>query len=112
MAVRFSKVTLTADNGNTASFLCSGCPKDNYDLEEWTIYQKFMSDNQYSEKIRAEVETYIYGEGELFEANEYEIAAFTGRGIKFLHHPNVHWRGISEFMVYPSLLNVQNFVEL
>ncbi|WP_316632232.1 hypothetical protein, partial [uncultured Ruminococcus sp.] len=44
MSVMFSKVTLTADNGNTATLLCSGSPKDHYDLEDWTIYQKFMSD--------------------------------------------------------------------
>ena len=45
MSVMFSRVTLTADNGNTATLLCSGSPKDHYDLEDWTIYQKFMSDN-------------------------------------------------------------------
>ena len=45
MAVLFSKVKLIADNGCNATLLCSGCPRDNYDLEDWTIYQKFMSDN-------------------------------------------------------------------
>ena len=34
----FSKVTLTADNGSAATLLCSGSPKDHYDLEDWTIY--------------------------------------------------------------------------
>ena len=42
MSVMFSKVTLTADNGSAATLLCSGSPKDHYDLEDWTIYQKFM----------------------------------------------------------------------
>lgn len=46
MSVMFSKVTLTADNGSAATLLCSGSPKDHYDLEDWTIYQKFMSDNR------------------------------------------------------------------
>lgn len=34
MAVQFSKVTLTADNGNATSLLCTGCPKDSIDLED------------------------------------------------------------------------------
>ena len=103
MSVMFSKVKLIADNGNTAVLLCSSSPRDNYDLEDWTIYQKFMSDNLGCKSIKAEVETYLYGDGEVFPANEYEIAAFTGRGEKFLHHPDVHLQSISEFTVYPPL---------
>ena len=103
MAVMFSKVKLTADNGSTATLLCSGCPKDHYDLEDWTIYQKFMSDNLHSTSVKAEVETYLYGKGEVFTANEYEVAAFTGRGEKFLRHPDVHLQSQSEFTVYPPL---------
>ena len=45
MAILFSKVTLTADNGNTAQLLCGGIPTSNYDLEDWLIYQKFICDN-------------------------------------------------------------------
>ena len=107
----FSKVTLTADNGNTASLLCSGCPHDNYDLEDWTIYQKFMSDNLNSKSVKADVDTCLYGEGEVFVANEYEVAAFTGRGEKFLTQPDVHWQGSSEFSVYPPLIQTQKLVD-
>ena len=89
MSVMFSKVKLTADNGSAATLLCSGSPKDHYDLEDWTIYQKFMSDNLDSKSVKAEVDTYLYGEGEVFIANIYEVAAFTGRGEKFLSHPDV-----------------------
>ena len=103
MAVLFSKVKLIADNGCNATLLCSGCPRDNYDLEDWTIYQKFMSDNLHCKSVKAEVETYLYGDGEIFTANEFEIAAFTGRGEKFLHHPDVHLQRISELTVYPPL---------
>ena len=46
MSVMFSRVTLTADNGSVVTLLCSGSPKDHYDLEDWTIYQKFMADNR------------------------------------------------------------------
>ena len=77
MSVMFSKVTLTADNGSAATLLCSGSPKDHYDLEDWTIYQKFMSDNLDSKSVKAEVDTYLYGEGDVFIANIYEVAAFT-----------------------------------
>ena len=80
MSVMFSRVTLTADNGNTATLLCSGSPKDHYDLEDWTIYQKFMSDNLDSKSVKAEVDTYLYGEGEVFIANIYEVAAFPCSG--------------------------------
>lgn len=111
MSVMFSKVTLTADNGSTATLLCSGLPKDHYDLEDWTIYQKFISDNLNSQSVKAEVDTYVYGDGEVFIANEYEVAAFTGRGEKFLHHPDVHWQSSSAFTVYPPVMQVQKLVD-
>ena len=111
MSVMFSRVTLTADNGNTATLLCSGSPKDHYDLEDWTIYQKFMSDNLDSKSVKAEVDTYLYGEGEVFIANIYEVAAFTGRGEQFLTHPDVHWQGSSEFTVYPPVMKAQKLVD-
>ena len=111
MSVMFSKVTLTADNGNTASLLCSDCPHDNYDLEDWTIYQKFMSDNLGCESVKAEVETFIYGDGEVFTANEYEVAAFTDRGEKFLHHPDVHLQSMSSFTIYPPFVSLQNVMD-
>ena len=111
MSVMFTKVTLTADNGSAATLLCSGSPKDHYDLEDWTIYQKFMSDNLNSKSVKAKVDTYLYGEGEVFIANEYEVAAFTGRGEKFLTQPDVHWQGNSEFSVYPPLIQTQKLVD-
>ena len=46
MSVMFSKVTLTADNGNTATLLCSGSPKDHYDLEDWTKPQQQIRQSQ------------------------------------------------------------------
>lgn len=105
MGLLFSKVTLTAENnGNTAQLLCGGIPLNNYDLEDWLIYQKFMCDNCESQEIKVDVESFVYGKGEIFNANEYEIAVFTGRGEKFFHHPDVHWHSRSAFTVYPPLL--------
>ena len=111
MSVMFSKVTLTADNGSAATLLCSGSPKDHYDLEDWTIYQKFMSDNLNSKSVKADVDICLYGEGEVFVANEYEVAAFTGRGEKFLTHSDEHWQGSSEFAVYPPVIQAQKLVD-
>lgn len=103
MSVMFSKVTLTADNGNTASLLCSGSPKNCSELEDWTAYQNFISDNCNSRSIKAAVETYLYGEGEMFIANEYEVAAFMRRGEGFLTHPDVHLQGRSAFSFHPPI---------
>ena len=110
MSVMFSKVTLTADNGSAATLLCSGSPKDHYDLEDGTIYQKYMSDNLESKSVKAEVDTYLYGEGEVFIANIYEVAAFTGRGEQFLTHPDVHWQGRSAFTIYPPIIQENSFL--
>ena len=101
MAVLFSKVTLTADNGNTASFLCSGCPVNTSDLAGWTAYQKFMSDNHGCNSVKAEVDTYLYGEGDVNIANEYEVAYFTCRGEDFLTRSTVHRQDNSSFTIYP-----------
>ena len=76
MSVMFSKVKLTADNGSAATLLCSGSPKDHYDLEDWTIYQKFMSDNLDSKSVKAEVDTYLYGEGEVRRALAGQIGVY------------------------------------
>ena len=111
MAVQFSKVTLTADNGNTSAFLCSGCPINTSDLAGWTAYQRFMSDNLDCKSVKAEVQTYLYGEGDVFKANEYEVAAFTGRGEKFLHHPDVHLQSMSSFTIYPPFASLQNVMD-
>ena len=110
MSLMFSKVTLTADDGSTVSFLCSGCPKEENDLVDWVAFQKFMSETT-RHSVKAEVETYLYGEGEVFIANAYEVAAFTDRGEKFLHHPDVHLHCISEFTVYSPVVKNQNDID-
>ncbi len=110
MAVLFSKVILTADNGNTTQLLCGGIPTNNYDLEDWLIYQKFICDNMSCREIKAEVDSFLYGEGEVFTANEYEVVAYTGRGEGFLTHPDVHPHGSSEFTIYTPI--IRNEVKL
>ena len=99
MGVLFSKVHLTADNGSTEEFLCAGIPEEEADLEDWTAYQDFLEDNPDAEYLTAEVKSYIYGEGEPYRANEYEIAAYTQRGDDFLSHPGVQQTQESEFTI-------------
>ena len=70
-----------------------------------------IMDNLNSKSVKADVDTYLYGEGKVFVANEYEVAAFTGRGEKFLTHPDVHWQGSSEFTVYPPVIQAQKLVD-
>ena len=57
-----------------------------------------------SNSVKAEVDTYLYGEGEVYIANIYEVASFTGRGEKFFLNPDVHWQSSSEFTIYPPVL--------
>ena len=82
------------------------CSEDTY-----PIYQKFMSDNLHCKSVNAEVETYLYGDGEVFTANEYEVAAFTGRGEKFLHHSDVHLQRMSSFTIYPPVVSLQKVLD-
>ena len=99
MAVLFSHITLSADNGSTETFLCSGIPNKEEDFENWTTYQNFLEDNPEIEAIDVEVKSYVYGEGELVDANEYEIAYFTQRGPDFLERSTVRLHEESSFII-------------
>ena len=99
MAVLFSKVTMTADNGSSEEFLVGGIPDCEADLEGWTAYDDFLEDNPDAIDMEVEVDSYVYGEGECSNANEYEIAAFTRRGEDFLNHPDVQITQRSGFII-------------
>lgn len=101
MSLMFSKVTLTADNGSTVSFLCSGCPKEENDLIDWVAFQKFMSETT-RRPVKAEVETYLYGEGKVNIANPFEVAYFMRRGEDFLNRSTVYKQGKSSFIINPK----------
>lgn len=51
MAVLFSHVTISAENGSADSFLCGGIPDSESDLENLTAYQNFLEDNPKIEYI-------------------------------------------------------------
>ena len=80
MAVLFSHITLSADNGSTETFLCGGIPENEDGLENWTAYQNFLEDNPEIESIDVEVKSFLYGDGEIVDANEYEIEYFLRTG--------------------------------
>ena len=99
MAVLFSHITLSAENGSTETFLCGGIPDKESDLEDLTAYQNFLEDNPEIESIDVEVKSYVYGEGEITNANEYEVAYFTKRGPDFLERSTVKPYEESNFII-------------
>ena len=109
MAVLFSKVQLHADNGSCEEFLCGGIPDSEGDLEDWTAYQNFIEDNPDASNMTVTVESYVYGAGETYRADEYEIALFTMQGEDFLSHPAVQKTQDSEFVI---LLDQEEHIEI
>ena len=99
MAVLFSKVNLAADNGAKTVFLCCGVPGYAKDLDGYTAYEEFLDNNQEARTITANVDSYIYGEGEVVDANLYEIAYFSMRGEEFYSRPGVSEYGHSSFAI-------------
>ena len=78
MAILFSAVTVTA-NGESAEFLVSGIPRDFYDLDAWTEFERFTDYIDEDTEVSVHAEAYLYGEGETFSATPEEIAYFTKR---------------------------------
>lgn len=100
MAVLFSKVTVSADNGANESFLCLRNPeRRRQPLKNWIKYQNFMKDNTDTGKIEVNVKSFVYGDGEILDANEYEVAYFTKRGEDFLERSTVKPYGESKFEI-------------
>lgn len=99
MAVLFSHITLSAKNGSTKTFLCSGIPKNKTGLENWTVYRKFIEDNPEIESVDVKVRSYVYGEGEIVDANEFEVAYFTKRGPEFVTRSTVKPYKESSFII-------------
>lgn len=107
MAVLFSNILLSADNGSTDSFLCGGIPDKAEDFENWTTYQNFLEDNPEIEAIDVEVKSYVYGDGELMDANEHEVAYFTMRGESFLKRSTVRLYDESNFIILTDNENIE-----
>ena len=73
MAVRFSAVKLTA-NEQECKLLVSGVPTSLGDLEGWKMFETFVGELDEDTKINVQVDTYLYGEGEIFDATPEEVA--------------------------------------
>ena len=99
MAVLFSQVIVLSDNGSKESFLCSGIPKREEDFENWIKYQNFVKDNPNTETVEVNVKSFVYGDGDITDANEYEVAYFTKRGEDFLERSTVKPYGESKFII-------------
>lgn len=78
MAVRFSAVTVTA-NDQKCNLLVGGVPTSYDDLEGWTIFENFLEKNEDAEKVNVQVDTYLYREGEIVDATPEEVAYFMKR---------------------------------
>ena len=99
MAVLFSHITLSTENGSTETFLCGGIPEREEHLENWKAYQDFLEDNPEIESIDVEVKSFTYGDGEIVDANEYEVAYFTQRGPDFIERSTVKPYEESNFII-------------
>ena len=73
MAILFSAVGVKAGEEQT-SLLVSGIPKDYEDLSGWKVYEYFLMDIGKEAEVTVDVNSYLYGEGEVFRASVEEVA--------------------------------------
>lgn len=74
MAIQFSYVTLYNNNDDSCdSFLVSGIPKNCFDLESYKHYDNFIKYLDEDTDIDVEVDTYLYGEGDIVVPSIEEI---------------------------------------
>lgn len=73
MALRFSAVKLTAQE-QSCELLVGGVPTGYEDLTGWTAFDNFLKDIDDEDKVNVQVDTYLYGEGELVDADPAEVA--------------------------------------
>lgn len=73
MALRFSAVKLTAQE-KSCELLVGGVPTDSKDLQGWTAFDNFMKGINDEEKVNVQVNTYLYGEGDIVDADPAEVA--------------------------------------
>ena len=98
-SIRFSKVTLTADNGSTDEFLCGGIVNCEVDLQNDNLYNEFLEDNPDAESIEVKSRAYSYGEGESENASDEDLIYIATRGEEFLDSDEVDEIESSNFIV-------------
>ena len=78
MALRFSRVTISSYD-QKATFLVSGSPEDQDDLTGWTAFSDFLDTVGPDDMCTIHVETFLYGDEEVFDATPEEVAYFMSR---------------------------------
>ena len=72
MAILFSAVGVKAGE-ETVSLLVPGTPEKSEDLSGWKVYESFLMDIGKEAEVTVDVESYLYGEGEVFQASMEEV---------------------------------------
>ncbi len=78
MSVKFSRVSAIT-NEKAVVFLVGGTPETQADLDGWTAFDEFVEDLPINTVITVHVETFVYGEGEVYDATPEEVAYFYQR---------------------------------
>lgn len=78
MSIRFSRISAMT-NKASALFLVGGIPATQEDLNGWTAFDSFVEDMPKDEVVTVHVETFVYGEGEVYDATPEEVAYFYQR---------------------------------
>lgn len=78
MSIRFSRISAMTEDAS-ALFLVGGCPTQQADLDGWTAFDSFVEDMPADKVITVKVETFIYGDGEIYDATPEEVAYFYQR---------------------------------
>ena len=79
MSKMFSVVALSSEYGLLVEYFASGCPDCAEDLLDDEIIRDDLASQPRDSTVHAEVETYLYGEGETVRASEEDLADLSRR---------------------------------
>ena len=75
MGVLFSRVTAVCEYDATV-FLVTGIPSSQEDLDGWKAVGSFAGQLDENDRVVVHIETFVYGEGPVYDATPEEIAYF------------------------------------
>ena len=79
MSKMFSLVSLSSEYGLLVEYFAAGCPDCADDLLDDTVIRDDLASQPKDSTICAELETYLYGEGETIRASEEDLADLSRR---------------------------------
>lgn len=79
MSKMFSLVSLSSEYVLLVEYFAAGCPDYAEDLLDDDVIRDDLASQPRDSTIRAEVETYLYGEGETVRASEEDLADLSRR---------------------------------